>query len=443
MGTIYTTETNETPLRAILAGLQTREDDEKFERSLMELAGLCEACMVEPVSVITQCAEHPDHATYIGSGKVQELKGELYAYDASLVIFDCSLSPIQVRNLGRTLDAEVIDRTDLILRIFSERARTKEARLQVEYARLDYLMPRLVGMRENLSRQGGAAGFMSARGGGETQLELDRRKILNRQARLRRELKDVERVQETQRESRASSGLFRIGLVGYTNAGKSTLLNALLAMSVKESSDIQKQVFAEDMLFATLDTTVRKVAIKGREPFLLSDTVGFIRNLPASLIKAFRSTLKEASQADLLLEVIDITDEDHVAQSETTHLTLEEIGAGMIPRIRVMNKAEESPLPGYKPGCVKRAGGNRTHDEVCISAKTGEGMDALLDLIEETLNGEAEEYTFLIPYRDGQITARILESMEILSQEHKEDGTLLRVRCGKKQARKFMEWMVS
>ena len=437
------TEADNEPLRAILVGLQTDSDDESFARSLVELGGLCEACMVEPVYTITQRASHPDHATYIGSGKVQELKGILYAFRANLVIFDCSLSPIQVRNLGRALDMEVIDRTDLILRIFSERARTKEARLQVEYARLDYLMPRLVGMRENLSRQGGAAGFMSARGAGETQLELDRRKILNRQAQLRRELKDVERVQKTQRESRTASGLPMVGLVGYTNAGKSTLLNMLLSMSSKDiSSDEQKQVFAEDMLFATLDTTVRKIAVKGREPFLLSDTVGFIRNLPASLVKAFRSTLKEAAQADLLLEVVDVTDEDHASHSDTTRKTLEEIGAGTIPRIRVLNKADAMLHAGLQPGDIKR-GGSDAHDEVYISAATGAGIEALLDLIEETLDGAPAEHTFLIPYRHGQIVARMIDSMEVLSQEHREDGTLLRVRCGNKRAQRYATYLVA
>lgn len=438
---IETADRNE-PLRAVLIGLQTDADEEGFERSLGELGALCEACMVEPVSVMTQIAKHPDHATFIGSGKVQELKAALYALHASLAIFDCSLTPIQVRNLGRILDTEVIDRTDLILRIFSERARTREARLQVEYARLDYLMPRLVGMRENLSRQGGASGFLSARGSGETQLELDRRKILNRQAQLRKELREVERVQETQRESRTTSGLFRVGLVGYTNAGKSTLLNRLLSMSLPDPSrEREKQVFAKDMLFATLDTTVRRIRIKGRMPFILSDTVGFIRNLPTSLVKAFRSTLQEAAQADLLLEVVDCSDEDHEEQSETTRITLDEIGAGKIPRIRVMNKADVETLHHRTPGTIRRSGGTAAYDEVCISAKTGEGIPELLDLIEETLDGKKAEYTFLIPYTQGQIVTQMLESMEVLSRTHEESGTILHVRCGIRSAEKYREFV--
>ena len=430
-------------LKAVLAGLQTTEEEARFERSLAELAGLCEACGVEAVSVLTQRAPHPEHATYLGSGKVQELKALMYAVRADLVIFDKSLSPIQVRNLGRILEKEVIDRTDLILRIFSERARTKEAKLQVEYAHLSYLLPRLVGMRENLSRQGGASGFQSARGAGETQLELDRRKILNRQAQLRRELKEVGRVQDTQREGRSASGLSRIGLVGYTNAGKSTLMNRLIALSAPAPSDTkEKNVFAEDMLFATLDTTVRKIAIRGRTPFLLSDTVGFISDLPAPLIEAFRSTLAEAAEADLLLEVADCTDEDLDAQTQTTLQTLKDIGAGRVPRIRVMNKADLLPASAPKPGTLRRRGGLSGTDEVFVSAATGEGTDALLDLIEETLTGSPVEITLLLPYRDGDITQHILETMNVLEQSYRADGTLLTVRCGRRLAEKYSSYQL-
>lgn len=430
----------ELPLRAVLAGLQTNEDDTRFERSLKELAGLCEACNVEAASVLTQRLQHPEHATYIGSGKVQELKQRIYIVRADLVIFNCSLSPIQVRNLGRILETEVIDRTDLILRIFSERARTKEARLQVEYARLDYMMPRLVGMRENLSRQGGASGFMSARGGGETQLELDRRKILNRQAALRRELKEAERVQATQRENRMSSGLYRVGLVGYTNAGKSTLMNRLLSMSACAEAGEDKRVFEEDMLFATLDTTVRKIAVKGRTPFLLSDTVGFIRELPTALIKAFRSTLSEAAEADLLLEVCDCSDEDYAAHMETTRRTLQEIGAGTIPVIRVMNKVDAAREFFGLPGTVRREGDGIV--TVCISARHGDGMEALLDVIEETLDGPKGEHTFLVPYDKGQVAAVLSETTQVLSLEYTEAGTMMRVYCGIRRAVRYAAYEV-
>ena len=381
--TVVTVQEDEQKVRAILVALQSAgTDNEAFERSVRELAGLAEACLLDPVSLITQRLKHPVHATYIGIGKLEELKAECYALSADLVVFDRSLTPVQIRNLSRILDREVIDRTDLILRIFSDRARTKEARLQVEYARLSYLLPRLVGMRENLSRQGGAGGFMSARGAGETQLELDRRKILNRQARLRKELKDVERVRTTQRTSRLKGSLPRVGLVGYTNAGKSTLMNRLLSMSSGDA----KTVFTENMLFATLDTTVRRIDIRGEYLFLLSDTVGFISDLPASLVEAFRSTLAEAADSDLLLEVVDCTDEDREAQSAVTAQTLKEIGAGGLPRIRVMNKADaEGSL--HPAGYVLRRAPSGGNDEVYISAKTGEGVDTLLSLIMDCLAG--------------------------------------------------------
>ena len=361
-------------LKAVLAGLQTDEEDERFERSLLELEGLARACGIETVATLTQRLRHPVPATYLGSGKVVELKEACYIQRADLVVFDKSLSPVQMRNLSRQLDIEVIDRTDLILRIFSDRAQTKEARLQVEYARLDYLLPRLVGMRENLSRQGGTGGFMSARGAGETQLELDRRKILNRQAQLRKRLKEIEHSREIQRSSRLRTDLPRVGLVGYTNAGKSTLMNLFLHGT--------KEVFVKDMLFATLETTVRRIERHDIKPFLLSDTVGFISNLPTALIDAFRSTLAEAAYADLLLEVVDSSDPDAAEQSLVTRGTLKEIGAGHIPRIRVMNKADLS-ADGHIAGDIlrrKNAGGD---DTVYLNALHGEGLDALVKLMAE------------------------------------------------------------
>lgn len=433
---------SDTSLKAVLVGLQTDEEDERFARSLSELDGLCTACMVEPVSVITQRASHPDHATCIGSGKVQEVKEALYIARADLVIFHNSLSPVQVRNLGRQLDTEVIDKTDLILRIFSERAKSREARLQVEYARLDHMLPRLVGMRENLSRQGGASGFLSSRGAGETQLELDRRRIINRQAQLRRELREMERARTTQSEGRRMSGLYRVGLVGYTNAGKSTLMNTLLSLSAGGDPAEQKTVYAEDMLFATLDTTVRKIAIKGQPVFLLSDTVGFIRDLPTALIKAFQSTLQEAVEADLLLEVVDCTDEDHPAQSEVTRKTLAEIGAGRIPLIRVMNKAEDLHDASLRPGMVRHAESAGAVTEVYISAKRCAGIDVLLDLIVNALDGPKGEYTFLVPYADGKIVTQLSERAEVLSQEFTETGTRLRVICGFNRAVRYADYMV-
>ena len=294
---MYETNKND-KIRAVLAGLQVttgrRADDDHFERSMRELEELAHACDVEVVATVTQRMEAPVQATYVGPGKVEEIKATMYMFEATLVIFDQSLSPAQIRNLGRMIDGEVIDRTDLILRIFSERARTREARLQVEYARLEYMLPRLVGMRDNLSRQGGNAGFRSSRGAGETKLELDRRKILNRQAVLRRELKEVEKERGTQSVRRRQADALRVGLVGYTNAGKSTLMNQLLSMSTSKGNK-EKEVFVKDMLFATLDTTIRRIEIYPHKPFLLSDTVGFIDNLPTSLVKAFRSTLSEAA----------------------------------------------------------------------------------------------------------------------------------------------------
>ena len=358
--------------RAVLAGCNTGMSADKYARAVAELKGLAKACGLNPVSTVTQNTDSVTHATYMGSGKVSSLKKEVEEHDADIVLFNEALTPMQMRNLEKILDTEVLDRTGLILQIFASRARTREARLQVESARLQYMLPRLVGMRAELSRQGGGSGRLSNKGAGEQKLELDRRRIEHRIAELRRELEVVSRERTTQRSRRMQTGMTRVALVGYTNAGKSTVMNALLNHCSKKQAngrDIiqsdeenKKQVFEADMLFATLDTSVRRIDAPGHIPFLLSDTVGFVSDLPHSLVKAFRSTLDEVCCADLLLEVVDFSDPDYRKQIEVTAKTLSEIGAGHIPVVYLYNKtdlamqaaggtpaAADSPQDRYKP----------------------------------------------------------------------------------------------
>ena len=358
--------------RAVLAGCNTGMSADKYARAVAELKGLAKACGLNPVSTVTQNTDSVTHATYMGSGKVSSLKKEVEEHDADIVLFNEALTPMQMRNLEKILDTEVLDRTGLILQIFASRARTREARLQVESAQLQYMLPRLVGMRAELSRQGGGSGRLSNKGAGEQKLELDRRRIEHRIAELRRELEVVSRERTTQRSRRMQTGMTRVAQVGYTNAGKSTVMNALLSHCSKKQAngrDIiqsdeenKKQVFEADMLFATLDTSVRRIDAPGHIPFLLSDTVGFVSDLPHSLVKAFRSTLDEVCCADLLLEVVDFSDPDYRKQIEVTAKTLSEIGAGHIPVVYLYNKtdlamlaaggtpaAADSPQDRYKP----------------------------------------------------------------------------------------------
>ena len=336
--------------RAVLAGCNTGMSADKYARAIAELKGLAQACGLNPVSTVTQNADAITHATYMGSGKVSSLKKEVEEHDADIVLFNEALTPMQMRNLEKILDTEVLDRTGLILQIFASRARTREARLQVESARLQYMLPRLVGMRAELSRQGGGSGRLSNKGAGEQKLELDRRRIEHRIAELRRELEVVSRERTTQRSRRMQTGMTRVALVGYTNAGKSTVMNSLLNYcsgrqahgpgTAGSDEENRKQVFEADMLFATLDTSVRRIDAPGHIPFLLSDTVGFVSDLPHSLVKAFRSTLDEVCCADLLLEVVDFSDPDYGKQIEVTAKTLSEIGAGHIPVVYLYNKTD-------------------------------------------------------------------------------------------------------
>lgn len=291
--------------RVLLVGANLN-DGEDYLTSLEELGALAGACDMEVAGVTSQTLETVHKAFYIGTGKVDEVRLLSRELDVDVIIFDNSLSPMQMRNLQERLEKPILDRSALILDIFAKRARSREAKLQVEVARLQYMLPRLVGLHAALSRQGGASGSMSNRGAGETKLELDRRVLEKRLSELRRELKEVGNERETQRKRRVKSGLPRVALVGYTNAGKSTLLNAMIDLfGPDEGEGAEKHVMEKDMLFATLDTTVRKIAPPEHHAFLLSDTVGFIHKLPHNLVEAFQSTLEEAKEADLLLQVVD------------------------------------------------------------------------------------------------------------------------------------------
>ncbi len=368
------------------AGLDGAED---LERGLRETWDLAAAANIFILQSVSQTLAHPNAATLFGSGKIAEIREEISRLEEAsgqgidVVICHNTLSPKQHRNLTEAFGREVIDRTGLILLIFAERARTREAKLQVESAQLAYLLPRLAGLHEGLSRQGGASGPLSGKGAGEKQIELDRRHIEHRMSRLRRELEDVERERATQRRRRMREQIPRVSLIGYTNAGKSTIMNGLLQYS---SADAGKQVFVQDMLFATLDTTVRRIEPYGGRPgFLLSDTVGLISDLPHTLVKAFRSTLEEACYADLLLIVVDVSDrevfEHHI---RTTVDTLNEIGAEDIPRLFVFNKAD---LAGLSDGQRISCDGLQPDDaQILISATDRAGIAALYDKIIQVIS---------------------------------------------------------
>ena len=431
--TFETTIDYRTP-RAILVGLIFGEKKEDaYNRSMNELEALAKACDLEPVMIVSQNLPHPDGSTFIGSGKVEELKNLISMLDADIVIFGDSLTPIQLRNLERILDTEVIDRTGLILQIFATRARTRESRMQVEYAQLQFMLPRLAGMRTELSRQGGGSGRLSNKGAGEKKLELDRRRIEHRCAELRRELETIERERDTQRARRLSSKDPKVSLVGYTNAGKSTLLNTLLSASHVEDIE-NKKVMQKDMLFATLDTTVRRIALPGHIPFMLSDTVGFIDDLPTTLVKAFRSTLAEAVYADLLLEVVDFSDPDYMSQIDVTERTLREIGAGQIPIIYVFNKADlVIQSSEHASMTIPHVRGNRIY----MSAENNIGIDELATLIERTLEGDMISCSFLVPYADDAALHTLTTRSEVISTDYLEEGTLLSLKCSRRTASMF------
>ena len=415
--------------RAIIVGVDLGVDDD-FEESMEELEALAEACNMEVVCIVTQKMPAVSQALYIGTGKVAEVKEYVEKLWADVVIFADTLTPSQLRNLQQELDTAVMDRTNLILEIFSKRAGTREARLQVEVASLQYLLPRLVGMHEALSRQGGGSGLAN-KGAGEKKLELDRRRIEHRLAQLRRELEEVSRDRQTQRKLRAGSGIPRVALVGYTNAGKSTMMNQMLATYGGQE---EKQVLEKDMLFATLETTVRNIKIDRNRQLLLSDTVGFINHLPHGLVKAFRSTLEEACEADLILNIIDASDPHHKQHVKVTEDTLKELNIGNVPMIYVYNKADEcmeEPLPVI-----------RGEDKIYLSAKSGEGLAELIDMIFKKLHEGYLTAEFLIPYTDGKAVSDIMQNSAVQESCYMDIGTRLKVCCDLAVYQKYKDYLV-
>lgn len=387
------------PERAILVGL---ENDAGYD-TMAELGELAATAGAVVVGKATQRKREIDNATYIGSGKAEELSLSASALEADLLIFDDELSPVQARNLEAITGVRVIDRTALILDIFARHAQSREGKLQVELAQHKYELPRIFGQGKALSRQG--AGTI-ARGPGETKLESDKRRIRRRIYELGEELKAVEKQRGLRRERRQKDAVPRVALVGYTNAGKSTLLNALTGAGV----------LAEDKLFATLDPVVRQAVLPGGGQVLLSDTVGFINKLPHDLIQAFQSTLEEVRQADLLLHVIDVSSDYYESQREVVEEVMSKLGAGDIPCILVYNKADKVAGPAPQDG-------------LAISALTGAGVEALLYAVEQRLTKGRKEVKLLVPYDKYEAMALLRQDARVLEERHEEAGTWVRAQA--------------
>lgn len=414
--------------KVLLVGVNLN-DEFYFFKSMSELEELVKACQMLPIGSVVQNLKEINSAFYVGSGKLEEIKDKINELHPDLVVFNNELSPSQLKNLELKLDIQILDRTSIILNIFALRARTNEAKMQVEIAKLRYMLPRLSGLHLSLGRQGGGSGF-SNKGSGEKQIELDRRIIEDRISKLNKELSEIQTRRNIQRRKRSDSQIPLVSLVGYTNAGKSTLLNALVDLSL---SDESKKVYEEDMLFATLETSIRKIKIKDGKEFLLSDTVGFIRELPHMLIKAFRSTLDEVKNSDLLLHVVDFSNEEYEENIRVTNSTLKEIGADNIPVIYVFNKCDEVndiKLP-YVDG-----------NKVYISAKNNIGINELINVISNNIFKEYVTCKMEIPFKRGDIVSYLKEKYDFISTQYTNDGTLIEICLNKKDYGKYKNYII-
>ena len=394
-------ETQEVRDKVVLVGLNSpvlKKEENADEDTMEELSALVETAGGETVGIVLQNRPSPDPRTFIGEGKVAEVQLYCENTGATMVIFDNDLSPSQMRVLTELLGVQVLDRCGLILDIFAQRAKTKEGRLQVELAQYQYLLPRLLGMWTHLERQEGAIG---TRGPGETQLETDRRHIRRKIDKLREDLEEVRRVRATQRQRRQKNEIPVVAIVGYTNAGKSTLLNHLTGAGIP----------ANNRLFDTLDTTSRLLTVSDTLDVVISDTVGFIRKLPHQLVEAFKATLEELEYADLLLHVIDVSNPEWQQQAAVVENLIRELGAGELPRIDVFNKSDRLPAGEIMP---------HGQDICSISARTGEGVDKLLEMIAERLDSGSRRVELRIPYDKGGLLDQLYREAKVESVEYGE-----------------------
>ncbi|MHA4070605.1 GTPase HflX [Bacillus cereus] len=413
--------------RAVLVGVNVGNEDD-FAYSMEELTNLAEACDVEVIGQVTQNLQRVNPSHYIGKGKIEEVAAYVQEIDANMVIFNDELSPSQIRNLEEDLDCKVIDRTILILDIFAQRAKTKEAQLQVEVAHLQYMMPRLIGLRESLGRQSGGVGTKN-KGVGEKKLELDRRKIEEQISVLNKDLEALVAQRQTQRKQRKKNEIPVVALVGYTNAGKSTTMNAMLEIY---NGTEEKQVFEKDMLFATLETSVRNIDLPDNKSFLLIDTVGFVSKLPHHLVKAFRSTLEEVAEADLLIHVVDYANPNYEQLIDITNETLKKIGVENIPTIYAYNKSDmvDVEIPKVQ------------EDRVYLSAKKHVGMEELVEMIRSHIYKEYTKCEMLIPYDQGQVVSYFNNHAHVLSTSYENEGTKLQIECKTSDYEKYKHFAI-
>ncbi|HYZ13834.1 MAG TPA: GTPase HflX [Actinomycetota bacterium] len=397
------------PEKAVLVGIGRGID----ESDLDELAALADSAGATAVARVVQTRQEPNRATFIGKGKLEDVHRAVHGTGAQAVILDDELSPGQLRNLEERLKVKVIDRTALILDIFALHARSREGKAQVELAQLNYLLPRLRGWGESMSRLGAGIG---TRGPGETKLEVDRQHIRRRISKLRKDLKDLTRTRDVKRSGRERSGVPQIAIAGYTNAGKSTLMNALT----------RSDVLVANQLFATLDPTVRRIELPSGRAATISDTVGFVSKLPHELVEAFRSTLEEVTRATLILHVADASSPDLPSQIDAVRTVLHEIGASRIREVVALNKVDLLS-EHERARALSRVGG-----AAAVSALTGEGLDELMEVVEAALPRFPLEVTLLVPYGREEVTAMLYRDAEVVSELARDDGTVVRARVGER-----------
>lgn len=415
----------------IIAGIENEQ--ENFDYTMAELASLAEAANMKVTRRFKQKLERPVAATYLGKGKAEEIKTAGTVTNSQILILNDELTPTQIRNLENITEMRVLDRTALILEIFAARAKTKEAKLQVQVAKLQYQLPRLhTGLTDKLDQQtaGNAGGGYTNRGSGETKLELNRRVIEKKISALNKELKTIDKEHQTRRKQRQRSGIKTAALVGYTNAGKSTTLNGLLRLFGETKN---KEVFEKDMLFATLDTSVRRLRFDDNKEILLSDTVGFVSKLPHQLVKAFRTTLAEAANADLLVQVVDLSDDHYQEMIETTEKTLTEIGVTDIPILYVFNKADK--LAVSYPSLAGK--------ELTFSAQDDESLKVLAELLKQELFKDYQIHEYLIPYTKGDLVEELNQKATVLETEYLADGTRIKAEVAPSLAGRLAKYQLN